>query len=262
MIIDAHHHLAKQPLCSYTETYVDAIEEIAAQFSIESICMVGLGESSPHFAGNAEVLALHRRCPRVLPFAYLDLDRDPPVRVGEYVRQGFRGCKVIGTRRSLNSEPYLPLYEAIAATGQPVLVHTGYLYGTLLHFFDNADFRPVLLDPVARRFPTMPIICAHAGSPWTDEGITLAHYHENFYLDFTGNPITRDPEWFKLRNYDIRWERVVFGTDSMIKDFHFSHDRHLRLMKHLGLPTDQQAAVMGGTMRSLLNPKLREDLAE
>lgn len=46
--------------------------------------------------------------------------------------------------------------------------------------------RPYLLDEVAREFPTLKIIVAQMGFPWTDETIFLMGKHANVYADISG----------------------------------------------------------------------------
>lgn len=73
-------------------------------------------------------------------------------------------------------------YDAAARMGLPVLFHTGLRNGpeTVLQYA-----QPVLLDEVAREFPTLKILIAHMGFPWTNETITLLAKHANVFSDIS-----------------------------------------------------------------------------
>lgn len=253
MLIDAHHHLARPSLCSYYDRYHEAVEQMAAEYGIDRVCVMGAPAEFEGLAGNREVLDLAAKTDKVLPIAHVDLDRDAPADVGDRDRQGFAGFKAIMVQRPYNADAYMPLYEAVARTGKYLYFHTGMLGGGY-RAIDSATARPEYLDRVAHSFPEMPILCAHVGFPWVNSALALLAYHGNVYIDFTGSVLSMDLEWFRSPScfYRIRWSRVVFGTDSMIRDFSIPYAGYRRLCEFFELDEPQRRAVMGGTMAGIL----------
>lgn len=98
---------------------------------------------------------------------------------------GFKGVKFICHLNELNpNDPkYYPIYEAAQSLGVPVLHHTGTHY----HFGKKIKYcRPVYLDDVAVDFPSLSVILAHFGWPWTDEAIAVAMRNPNVYINVAG----------------------------------------------------------------------------
>ena len=46
--------------------------------------------------------------------------------------------------------------------------------------------RPLLLDEVARAFPSLPIVIGKLGFPWIDEALLLLGKHRNVFADIAG----------------------------------------------------------------------------
>ena len=78
--------------------------------------------------------------------------------------------------------------------------------------------QPILLDDVARRFPELRLLVAHAGFPWVDECIALVGRHENMFMDISffnsvlGRRETYDFLW-KARRYGCSWSKICWATD-------------------------------------------------
>ncbi len=73
-------------------------------------------------------------------------------------------------------------YEAAVQLQMPVLFHSG------VHNDPDSVLQygqPVLLDEVAREFPSLKIIIAHMGYPWGPETIALLGKHSNVYSDIS-----------------------------------------------------------------------------
>jgi uncharacterized protein len=74
---------------------------------------------------------------------------------------------------------------------------------------------PALLDKVARDYPDMRIIVAHAGQPWYAETVALMYKHRNVFADLSA----RFHRPWQLHNillaaidYKVT-DRILFGTD-------------------------------------------------
>jgi predicted TIM-barrel fold metal-dependent hydrolase len=115
-------------------------------------------------------------------------------------------------------EPELsPLFETIAGLKVPVMIDVGTtgmgagMPGGMGARLEHA--RPLSIDNLAARFPSLTIIAAHPGWPWTDEMTAVALHKGNVYWELSGWA----PKYFpsSLRT-DIRGrlrEKIMFGSD-------------------------------------------------
>lgn len=73
-----------------------------------------------------------------------------------------------------------PLYEKCVELSVPIFITIGPLPlpGVYLEFG-----RPIYIDYVATDFPTLNIVCAHGGWPYTQEMIAITWRHTNVYFD-------------------------------------------------------------------------------
>ena len=94
----------------------------------------------------------------------------------------------------------------------PVLLHTG------TTFVAQAPLEftlPRHLDPVATRFPDVPIIMAHLGHPYEGECIVTARKHPNLFADISAlhyRPWQFYNSLMLVQEYGV-WDKVLFGTD-------------------------------------------------
>jgi len=255
MLIDLHHHLPLDPPCPYTDSYADAIEEVAAEFAIDRICISAVGPQYEN-RSNDECLALARRCPRVIPFARVYFDLDGPDAIARAAGEGFRGLKFIAPRKDYDDDSYMPLYEEAARGGLPCLFHTGFV-GRTIHDSENrvssARMRPAFLETIARRFPDLPIIGAHLGSPWVQEAASVMAFNPNVYFDLSGfiGRLTAD---FFRRTWcsGFNWDQIVFATDAMISDFHVPFRAYHHILDDLAVPRETRNAIFGDTAARIL----------
>jgi predicted TIM-barrel fold metal-dependent hydrolase len=105
-----------------------------------------------------------------------------------------------------------PLWQYAQKHHLPVLLHTG------TTFIAQAPLECTLprhLDPVAARFPDVPIIMAHLGHPYEGECVVTARKHANVYADISAlhyRPLQLYHSLMLVQEYGI-WDRVLFGTD-------------------------------------------------
>ena len=73
---------------------------------------------------------------------------------------------------------------------------------------------PGLLAPVLRDFPGLTIVLAHGGRGWWYEAAaSLALLHENVWIELSGLPPRKLPEYYG--RFDLRRlaRKFIFGTD-------------------------------------------------
>jgi len=79
------------------------------------------------------------------------------------------------------------LYESAQELGLPVFFHNSrsdrIKSGAVLDYA-----QPVLLDEIAREFPSLKIIVGNMGQPFVDQTLCLIGKHENVYADLTIDP--------------------------------------------------------------------------
>src|SRR3954451_23892083 len=134
-----------------------------------------------------------------------------------------------------------PAYQVLAERGVPLIVHCGTstFPGSMNELAD-----PQLLLPVVRDFPTVDVVLAHGGRGWWyDAAAFMALSNPTVWLELSGLPPKRLPDYY--RRYDLgrlarRW---IFGTDWPGVP---GTARNARAVAGLGLPDDVVADVLGG----------------
>ena len=105
-----------------------------------------------------------------------------------------------------------PLWQYAQQQHLPVLLHTG------TTFVAQAPLECTLprhLDPVATRFPDVPIIMAHLGHPYEGECVVTARKHPHLFADISAlhyRPFQFYHSLMLVQEYGV-WDKVLFGTD-------------------------------------------------
>jgi len=162
----------------------------------------------------ADYVALH---PDQL-IGFLSLD---PTQLGweDELRFGHQELKLRGIKLMpmyAGFRPDEPRLDALWGYAQrhhlPVLLHTG------TTFVAQAPLEftlPRHLDPVATRFPDVPIIMAHLGHPYEGECVVTARKHPNLFADISAlhyRPWQFYNSLMLVQEYGV-WDKVLFGTD-------------------------------------------------
>ena len=160
--------------------------------------------------------------------------------------QGFKGLKLYPTYNHFypNEAALYPIYATAQELRIPVLFHTG------SSVFRNARIKygnPIFFDDVAQDFPEMTIVMAHGGrGAWYDEAMTMIRLHDNVYIDATGLPVRKLPDYFP--DIDRFSHKFVFGTDwpqVVIKD-------SIAKYSEIGLSEMSRERILGGNAAKLL----------
>jgi predicted TIM-barrel fold metal-dependent hydrolase len=276
MIIDCHVHLVSE------EGYIDKLIAEIDKLKIDRICLLAMQNIrfwGSRAATNDQVLAAFRKHPdRVIPFAYVDLGVDPVTLIDECAMKGFKGLKFTRTRYPYNDDRLMPYYERAAAYGMVLLFHTGTVLRVeedMYYDVDSSRLRPVYLDRVARRFPTLKIIGAHLGNPWYEEAAMTLFWNPNVYFDLSGTTLARkDAAWFN----EVLWwtpermaklagspdthyaksspfDRICFGSDVPIPEMGSCLKAYQRLFDALHLPEEVRRRVMGESVAAMFGLK-------
>lgn len=256
MVIDFHAHYPRQ------ENFIPRLLEALPQAGIDRICLCSAGEMFDHVS-NAEVRQAFERHPdKIIGLAFLDLGRDRPEVVDEYVAQGFRGFKIHNPAAAYDDKAFYPIYERIERSGLPALFHTGIVMCTAHdreRDVSSDKMRPVRLDAVARVFKSMSVVAAHLGAPWYEEASMMARLHPNFYVDLTGAwwggwRANKGADFYRYHFFwENAWGKVLFGTDILcVEELVPAKQFHDGFMKKVGLPPPVWDKVYGGTAARLM----------
>ncbi|MEQ1829011.1 MAG: amidohydrolase family protein [Pirellula sp.] len=105
-----------------------------------------------------------------------------------------------------------PLWQYASKYHLPVLLHTG---TTFIAQAPLSCTLPRHIDPVAAKFPDVPIIMAHLGHPYEGECIVVIRKHPNVYADISAlhyRPFQLYHSLMLVQEYGV-WHKVLFGTD-------------------------------------------------
>ncbi len=139
-----------------------------------------------------------------------------------------------------------PAYAVLVERGVPLVVHCG---TSSFAGSTNAYADPQLLDGVLRDFPELTVVLAHGGRGWWyDAAAFLAMSRENVWLELSGLPPKRLPQYyarFDLARLARKW---IFATDWPGVP---GQALNARAVAGLGLPDDVVPLVLGGNARSV-----------
>lgn len=110
-----------------------------------------------------------------------------------------------------NDRALYPAYEVCRQRGVPVVVHCGTstFPGSMNSYAD-----PILLDEVLRDFPTLNVVLAHGGRGWWyDAAAFLALSRDTVWIELSGLPPRRLPEYYARHNFARLARKFIFGTD-------------------------------------------------
>lgn len=185
----------------------------------------------------------------LIPFATVNphMDEDPIATIKKYCGDmGFKGIKLYPTYNHFypNEAKMYPIYGLAQEMGIPLLFHTG------SSVFRHARIKygnPIFFDDVAMDFPDLTIVMAHGGrGPWYEEAMTMIRLHKNVYIDCTGLPVRKLPQYFP--EIDRFSRKFIFGTDwpqVVMKE-------SIEKFSQIGLSEASRIAILGGNAAKIL----------
>ena len=153
---------------------------------------------------------------KLIGFCSVDpLDEDAVEQFEHAVRTlGLRGLKVAPIYQNVHPQDqrFVRLMQAALDLDVPVLIHQG------TTFCENVSLElanPVLLQPLALRFPGLRMVIAHMGHPWVAETMVLIRKHRHLYSDISAlyyRPWQFYNALVLAMEYGVL-DRLLFGTD-------------------------------------------------
>ncbi len=245
MIIDSHVHL-KHGDAQKTEYSAETIVETMNATGIDKSVVFAMSTTTFHSIEMAKAAA-DKFPHRLIPYVYALPSYESVAlnQIDEAISElGFRGIKIHMGECTLAEYVIDPVIELAGERGVPCLI--------------DCLGRHEPIQRIVGKFPQTKIIVAHLGQylckqeSVIDRFIGLAQKYDNILLDASGVVITGK---IKEAVGRLGSGRVIFGTDGP----HESPDTvayaraELGKIRALGLSPEDEAAVLGGTIASLLH---------
>ena len=147
----------------------------------------------------------------------------------------------VHARFAPNDAVLWPVYARMQDVGLPVVFHCGtsVFPGAVNRYAD-----PGLVDEVAGAFPDLKIVLAHGGRGWWyDAAASLALLYENVWIELSGLPPHRLPDYYARFGLRRLARKLIFGTDWPGVP---GIGRNARAVAALDLGDDLLAAVLAG----------------
>ena len=134
-----------------------------------------------------------------------------------------------------------PAYAVLVERGVPLVVHCG---TSSFPGSTNASPTRCLLDAVLRDFPDLHVVLAHGGRGWWyDAAAFLALSRPNVWIELSGLPPKRLPEYYSRFDLGRLARRFIYGTDWPGVP---GQAANARSIAGLGIPGDVVPLVLGG----------------
>ncbi|WP_119068459.1 amidohydrolase family protein [Rubrobacter indicoceani] len=110
-----------------------------------------------------------------------------------------------------NDRSLYPVYSLCEAEGFPVVFHCG---TSIFPGSTNRYANPELMEDVARDFPDLNIVLAHGGRGWWfDAAAFITLMRPNVYIEVSGLPPQKLPDYYKNYSFERLAKKMIFGTD-------------------------------------------------
>ena len=110
-----------------------------------------------------------------------------------------------------NDRALYPAYERCQQLGLPVVVHCG---TSTFPGSSNSLADPLFLDDVLRDFRKLDIVLAHGGRGWWyDAAASMALLNDRVWIELSGLPPSRLPQYYARFSWPRLTRRMIFGTD-------------------------------------------------
>jgi predicted TIM-barrel fold metal-dependent hydrolase len=233
MIVDVHTHVWERPAhlsdafiedakaaagAAYKPIEVDLDEHWKAMEPVDRAIVLGFRARHVGVLVPNEYVAEYvgRHPEKLIGFCSVDPhDADAVEQLDDAVKRlGLRGLKVGPIYQDVHpqDERFLALMARAEALGVPVLIHQG------TTFCSNVSLElanPILLQPIALKFPKLRMLIAHMGHPWIAETLVLIRKHQHFYSDISAlyyRPWQFYNALVMAMEYGVL-DKLLFGTD-------------------------------------------------
>lgn len=259
MIIDTHchvwpDHIARQVLAGRPASLdavhdgtVDGLRATMDAAGIDRAVCLGVAHAARTVQRTNEFIGSLDRT-RFVPFGTVHPDLSPEVNLASLRDSGVAGVKLhpLFQDLSLTDPRVLELLGALAAAGTPVITHVG----------DGGDAganergTPRALRTVLDAVPGLRLIACHFGGYHRLDEAEELIVGSRAILETSWPPRLAELDRDRIRQLILRHgaDRVVFGSDWPMAD----PAAEIAAVRALGLTTEQEDAILGGTLAALL----------
>ncbi|MGE0760785.1 MAG: amidohydrolase family protein [Pirellulaceae bacterium] len=149
--------------------------------------------------------------------------------------------------RKCNAADLDPIVERAAALKAVIFQHTWLKTDGTMY---PGESSPLDLVELARRHPTVPLICGHTGGTW-ELGIRAVRSLPTISVDLAGSDPTAGLTEMAVR--ELGAERVIYGSDAGGRSF----ASQLGKVYGADLSADQRRLILAGNLRRMLTPILQ-----
>jgi predicted TIM-barrel fold metal-dependent hydrolase len=255
MIWDLHSHLAGVPGRTPDERMAQLIE-YATRVGIDRLCVfMGMQWSQnptpeDFRKQNDEVIqALSHWHHRAFGFVYLNPKyvRESLDEINRCIRDGPMVGVKLWVAEKCSARDLDSIVERAAELKAIIFQHTWFKVGGNL----PGESTPLDMAELARRHPTIPLICGHTGGDW-ELGIRAIREHKNVFSDLAGG----DPSsgFTEMAVRELGAERVLYGSDAGGRSF------ASQLGKVFGANISESAKklIFGENLKRMMMPILKE----
>ncbi len=185
---------------------------------------------------------------------------------GDIVREAFAlGLK--GIKLHCHVQAFAPddpklheVYAACAQAGRPLVMHAGREPKSPAYPVDVTTLCAAeRVDRVLRDHPKLKLCVPHFGGDEFDAYAELLERYDHLWLDTTMMAAAFFPLKVPRRIYDVRPDRVLYGTD--FPNLPYAWDREVKQLVALKLREDRLAALLGQNALTLYDPTADRDAA-
>jgi uncharacterized protein len=110
-----------------------------------------------------------------------------------------------------NDRALYPAYWLCQQHGLPAVIHCG---TSTFPGSTNRYADPALLEDVIRDFPDLTVVLAHGGRGWWyDAAGFMTQMRENVWIEISGLPPQKLPEYYEKYDFERLAQKMIFGTD-------------------------------------------------
>lgn len=234
---------------------VDIISDMD-EAEVDMACIVAMDMTTKYgvvVVTNEDVAQFAKAYPnRFIPFASVDPSMGQ-VAVDELVHAvrdlGCRGLKLVPPVQhfDFSDAKFYHLWEAALEMDIVVWTHVAHQLG-----HPGSDARlghPMLIEPVAIKYPDLKIVLGHCGFPWVWEAWSLVVRHPNVYVDISAytNLYNHFP-WDGYSKFGVE-DKVLYSTDYPL----FTYQETLAALNALNISPKFKERIRGENAKRLLD---------
>ena len=190
----------------------------------------------------------------LFPFVTINpTEKNSAERLEQFIKQGFVGVKIHPPvmKAGIDEPSAEPFYEVAEKAKMPLLFHTG------VHGWYLCKYMPILLDNVAQKHPSLPIIIEHTGgTAFFFQALAVLQNNENCYA---GIAQTRRKEsyWYLPHEYisillrTIGPTRIIYGADYPFNDFNMIKEDIITI-RSWKISEKKKEMILGGNISKLV----------